>query len=460
VTSVLALLLLATGPVDARPMVGPGGFDDDGAPRDVPDKIAVQRLLRAREFDALDDWLRDLQQEFEDDPRKERWPSAALRAFDVADPTVGPLLDEYVEAKPGSYMALAARGLYHNKAGWHARGGKWAYETPPANFRAMEAEHRVAFPDLDEALRIHPALTEVSRALISIGNANGLPHLWLRKIFDAAAARCPDCLGLRVSYMHTLRPRWGGSYPAMRAFAAESARKSRNPRVGALAGFVDWDRSIVLREKKDPEAALAACEKALEAGEHWEFLDQRADLLIRLKRYDEAWKDVERADALSPQTVDILETRHTVLAHRRDYQAIARDTVALQALDPIKTRKDGDAKYAAQGLAYEAGQAREAGNLVRAIALLKRSVAMDPDDFDNHVRLDRLYSNSGQLPAALALWNGYLRRHPQEGKARLERGGTLWHLGRKPEALAEAARACRLGEQEGCDLVQRHGGEK
>jgi tetratricopeptide (TPR) repeat protein len=459
VSALLFVVLLAAGPAVAdgeRPMAGPGGVDDDGAPRDVPDKLALQRLLRARRFDELDAWLVDLQQQFEDDPRKERWPSAGLAAFDVADPQLGPLLDAWVDAKPGSYMALAARGVYHNAAAWKERGGRWASETTPKQFRAMEAEHRTAFPDLAEALRLHPTLTEASRTLIEIGKANGRPKRELRQILDAALKRCPDCFNIRVTYILALRPRWSGSHSAMRAFAAESERASKNPRMRALAGFVDWDDCDAL-ETSDPEASLAACDRALVAGEHWMFHDQRAQTLRRLKRTDEALAEANRADALSPENRDVLRTREWILENRRDYQGVARDTAVLKDVDPDRTRREGDARFAAQGLAADAGRARKAGHIGKAIALMKKSVAVDPDWFENFVRLDRMYWQTGQLAAAVALWTEYLGRHPQEGKARLERSGALWHLGRKEEALAEAGHACRLGEDEGCDLVRRHG---
>ena len=107
----LLALLTASGAGAAVPravpaMVGASGTDADGYPLRTVDKRAVLRMLRARQFDALD-------------------------AFANIDPTLEPLLDAWAAAKPDSYMALAARGVHQEAVGWHRRGGRWACETPP-----------------------------------------------------------------------------------------------------------------------------------------------------------------------------------------------------------------------------------------------------------------------------------------------------------------------------------------
>lgn len=49
------------------------------------------------------------------------------------------------------------------------------------------------------------------------------------------------------------------------------------------------------------------------------------------------------------------------------------------------------------------------------------------------------------------MWTAYLARHPNEGRAYLERGGANFHLGKRAEARADAAKACELGVSEGCE---------
>ena len=225
----------------APAMVGSAGVDSDGYPLKTTDKRAVLRLLRAKQFDALESWLVDLQAQFEADHRKEYWPIDALDAFGNVDPALTPLLDAWVAAKPDSYMALAARGIHQEGVGWYRRGARWACETPPENFAGMRDAHATAFPDLDEALARHPALVAGHRALIRIASANGAPMDVKRQLLDQALVACPDCYNVRVIYMFALRPRWGGSYEQMKAFARESIDASTNPKLRVLAGYPDAD---------------------------------------------------------------------------------------------------------------------------------------------------------------------------------------------------------------------------
>src|SRR5262245_64293942 len=235
-------LLLTTDAVAAKPaaapaMAGSAGVDPDGYPRRTTDKRAVLRLLRARQFDALESWLVDLQTQFEADHRKEHWPIDALDAFGNVDPALEPLLDAWVAAKPQSYMALAARGIHQESVGWYKRGARWACETPPENFERMRESHVTAFPDLDEALRRHPALVAGHRALIRIATANSAPFELKRRLLDQALAICPDCFNVRLVFIFGIRPRWGGSYEKMEAFAAESVTATSNKRMRLLTGY-------------------------------------------------------------------------------------------------------------------------------------------------------------------------------------------------------------------------------
>ena len=141
----------------------------------------------------------------------------------------------------------------------------------------------------------------------------------------------------------------------------------------------------------------------------------------------------------------------------RRYSEHARDIALLKEIDPIERLEPGDVKRAAQGLAYEAGQRRKAGSAADEVALLERAIALDPDDLDNHRRLDAALIRAGARDRIPAMWAKYLARHPEDPRAHLELAGALHHLGRERDALAEASTACRLGEQTGCQIAARAG---
>jgi tetratricopeptide (TPR) repeat protein len=121
---------------------------------------------------------------------------------------------------------------------------------------------------------------------------------------------------LRVSYMWSLLPRWGGSYAAMEDFARECAPyAAKNPRIRALAGYEDWDRGRVLEEKNDYAGAEAAYTRALGAGEASQFRFDRGDFYWRRDRYPEALEDLNRALLQRPQDTRGLYERSEVAYH-------------------------------------------------------------------------------------------------------------------------------------------------
>ncbi len=456
-TVLLVALLVAPdssgAPAGAAPaMVGPPGVDADGYPRQTADKRAALRLLRARKFDALDAWLVDLQAQFEDDYRKEYWPLDALDAFSNVDPALEPLLDAWVAAKPSSYMALAARGIHQQSVGWFRRGGKWACDTPPENFEAMRQAHLTAFPDLDDALVRHPKLIAVHRALIKVATANGAPLPLKRQLLEQAILQCPDCFQVRVTLMMGLQPRWGGSHEEMLAFARESIDASRNGRLRLLAGYAYADACNILRRQGKPAESLAACNRALATGESADFYEERARTLSKTNR-PAALADLNRALYLRPQRSDVIGRRADVLLQMRRYSEHAADIALLKQIDPVEKLDKGDIERASQGLAYEAGRQRQAGRPNDEVALLERAIALEPDNLDNHLRLDAALIRAGSREKVPAIWKRYLTRRPKDARAHLELAGALHHLGREAEARGEAAIACRLGEQTGCRIA-------
>ncbi len=456
VMSTVAVARAAELPLEAG-FVGSPGRDADGYPLATADKRVSLRLLRERKFDALDAWMNDLQARFESDWHNEYWPIDALEAFGNPDPSLNPLLDEWVAAKPDSYMALAARGIHRASLSWYARGGKWTCETPRENFRKMGEEHAVAFPDLDDAVSMHPALLAAQRALIQIAMANSAPLALQRRLLQEALDRCPDCFQIRVTFMLSLRPRWSGSYAQMAAFARESSRRSTNPKMQVLAGFLDSDRcDLLARAPKLRVAALAACNRALAFGEAVAFFENRARIL-QTSDPEAALADINRALTLRPQDLESLALRARILARQRDYAGHARDIALLRELDPVRRVKQADLIWAAQGLAAEAGRYRRLGQSAEQIRALERAIDLDPDDLDNHLRLDDALVHAGQLQRIPIVWRRYLQRHPRDARAHLELAGALHHLGQEREALAEADAACRLGDAVGCDIVARGG---
>jgi len=112
----------------------------------------------------------------------------------------------------------------------------------------------------------------------------------------------------------------------------------QNPALAALLGFVDWDRGCIARKDKKYDEAAELLTRALTAGEHVLFYEDRADTYFRQKRYTDALADIAHALALVPEDEGALITRAWVLVALERYQDALTDVQVLSELDPTSDK--------------------------------------------------------------------------------------------------------------------------
>ncbi len=269
----------------------------------------------------------------------------------------------------------------------------------------------------------------------------------------------------------------------MQAFAQESARLAdANPKLTVLKGYPDWDRCTTKKEGLD--GRLAACSRALEAGEHWEFLEARGEVLLEMKEPARALADLSRAVALRPQHAPTLGSRAAALTRLGRLEEARSGLMAALAIDPtdhtaLATARSLAHAFLMQGYAaYMANRSAEAlasyntaagldpanaeilfwrgaaharnNDADRAIADFTAAIGQDPRHFESHRQLDYVLTRRGRFDEVVALWTRFIGLNPNEPRAYLERGGAYFHQGKKDLALKDAETACRLGLAEGC----------
>ncbi|MEA2325215.1 MAG: uncharacterized protein QOE68_174 [Thermoanaerobaculia bacterium] len=315
--------------------------EDFGYPTQTIDRLAVRRLLFARSYDTLDVVLSAYADSVVRDYRMEYRLFDAYAAFDVAVPSLEPLLTEWVRQRPRSAAALLARGTFLNAAGWDARGTKFARDTRREQFDKMNDYVRRAKVDFIAALRFSPNSIVAYRGLLRMR----LDPKTARELLDQGLKIQPYSFRLRWSYMDNLLPRWGGSYRQMKRFAEESAPyAARNPRILALGGFVDRDKGQLLERDGHTADAIKAYSRALTFGDFCEFRYQRGVAYWRAKLYKAALEDLNTALAQCPQHADALYERSWVTydlgfassgTERSAYFAQSYDDIEMAvALDP------------------------------------------------------------------------------------------------------------------------------
>jgi tetratricopeptide (TPR) repeat protein len=318
--------------------------EDFGYPTQTIDRLAVRQALLARSYDALDRFLTAYGDSVQRDYRVEYQLFDAYGAFGVAMPTLEPRLNEWLRLRPKSVAALLARASFYRASGWSARGTALARETTSEQFQRMNSFFQRAINDLTEAHRLDPKSIVAYRLMIDMTSSRSRIRL-SREMLDKALQIQPNSFLLRVSHMHNLLPRWGGSYDAMEEFADESAPfAKRNPRIKALKGFVDLDRADSFEDDGQKGDAIEAYGRALRFGDYWEFRFERGKYYSRADLDEEALEDFNAALLQHPQSDDALHARARVeyelarqaFGETKDtlFSQAFRDILMAVALDP------------------------------------------------------------------------------------------------------------------------------
>jgi tetratricopeptide (TPR) repeat protein len=475
------LIDVAPGPVPTKlPLIGPEEKSPDGYPLANVDGVGLRSLMWHSRWDDLDRWFGEYQDAFEADQKCEYWPLDAAMTFGSAEKSLTAKLDAWVEARPSSFAARLARGAHRLGVAWAMRGNQYVGQTHADNLKAMRDEVARAVADLDAAIAMRPKLVTAMHLRMRSISLVGAREEKLAEVVRATKI-CAGCFAIRASYLINTTPRWGGTYEAMRTFAATCDVK-RNARCRWLGGYPDLDQAQLAGLAKRHDDAAAAIERALVFGDNPTFLGERGEIRLRQEKWEDALADFERALATrSNETSFVFGKAYALVALKRWEPAGVAFLSGLR-VDPT----DGNAKHMAanvvQGLVYDGWQHHKAGHRDDALRVLdlaaelaptdrevlsrrawvilgteqpdipalEAAVVKSPDDLRLHQQLDYALALKSNFARVIELWTGYLARHPEEGRAYLERGGAYFRLGKRDEARADAAKACDLGITEGC----------
>lgn len=309
-----------------------------GYPAETADRAKILSMLRAKQYADLDTLIDSYQKLFEKDFHNEFFMWDAFESFNISDPSLQPLLEDWVQRDPGSWVAHASLSNYYQSRGWDARGEEYGDKTSAAQFHGMEEWFKKASEQAHKALALNAKAVIGDDVLISIAQTEGdLDEC--RRLFDEEMKVCPLSFGARTAYMFVLRPRWEGSYDQMEQFAEESQKLVKdNPKLRVLRGYVAWDKATLAVGEKDYKGALELLNTAASFGDHWVFFSTRSGVLRLLKRMPEAILDINRALALRPQSVPALTERVLEYTLVRKYKDAAVDLKLAIQIDPTNAQ--------------------------------------------------------------------------------------------------------------------------
>lgn len=124
---------------------------------------------------------------------------------------------------------------------------------------------------------------------------------------------------------------------------------------------------------------------------------------------------------------------------------------AIPLYDELLLRSDGDAE-----VHYWRGMAHwQLGHDTAALEDFRRTIALEPSNFEAHRNADRILSKQRRWNEVLDIWDPYIAANPANAEAYFERGGTNYHKGDRAAARSDAAKACQLGKSEACAWENR-----
>lgn len=236
------------------------------AKSELSERRVLLRVLRDRQYGALESYLSGIQQGYESGRQREWAIQTAMDAFSNADPELTAPIDEWRTQHPQSYVAATAAGLHYLALAWAWRGHAFISKTHPYRIAQME-KHLVKANELlvrSLALTAKPVVSLAS--LISIEKMTEGRQKVARQWLDEATRVDAANRAPRLAYISMLLPRWGGSHEAMDAFAAEvadtAADEPTRKLAKRLASASVGDRATHLWENKDLAGALRLYEKA------------------------------------------------------------------------------------------------------------------------------------------------------------------------------------------------------
>jgi tetratricopeptide (TPR) repeat protein len=286
--------------------VAPAEPLDFGYPNNSYDQMYVRTYVRDGLYDYLDSLLTVYTDSVRRDYRLEYRLFDLFEAYDVPDTSLKTNLDAWVAERPQSANARLVRATWLTAMGQEARGEKLARETADSSMGSLDYYLEQARKDIEAAHALNPCSLVTYHLLMQAASYSGNTIL-SKKLLDQALTIQPYSFMMRSRHMNSLVPRWGGSYPAMERFAAESdSLIPRNPRLRALHGFAVLDRADISERAKDTVKAMAQYDSANTFGDYWRFRLERGQYLYRLDRNEQALMDLERALEQRPQLSDIL----------------------------------------------------------------------------------------------------------------------------------------------------------
>lgn len=293
-------------------------------------------LLKSKKFKELDSFLQAKQHSYE---AGNLGPGALYDQFNFASGDESWLeahLSAWVKSAPTSYAAHLARGRYYVNRAWEVRGDKYIDKTPPENIREMSRLMKLAIVDLEKSVSLTEKPMLSYSLLINVGMAMGQSKQ-NRRWLDEANRIDPGNTYIKIGYLLTLRPRWGGSMEEMQAFVDESKKLLKKQEdINLLQSHV-WRSYAFVRwnDHKDYQGCIDYYSKAIDLHDkEVRPFARRGYCYHKLKKYEEALRDYNHVISIAPRDGYVLKSRGALYSDLSRFDEAIVDLIRATEIDP------------------------------------------------------------------------------------------------------------------------------
>lgn len=381
-----------------------------GLPEEALVRRKVFNLLKNTRYDELQSFLSGLQSGMEQDISKEDRLVDAFEGFEIPDPAARSLFSDWVKKYPDQWPGLAARGVYFTNLGFEARGRKWIYKTTQKQIDGMVMFFELAKADLEKAVKLKPQCVPALRRLIAIESALGNAS----EAVSRYSGNYPESYRLRAQGVHFLRPRWGGSYEAMSAYIGECRRYANvNSRMRDLEGFVQFDKADLLYRDKRYDEASALTQEAIGMSGNWQYPLLQGRILLAMNNHEQALVSFDAA-VKAHLNGETLAWRAMALLELERYDEALSDLEKARQIDPFDDYVGSAVAKGVKALSEKGRAAMEAGDFQSAESRLRKALDFDPRAARVRFLLAHTLIKQNRLPEAESEARGAIALAPKE----------------------------------------------
>lgn len=370
-------------------------------------------LLKNKKFKELDSFLQAKQHSYESG---NLGLGALYEQFNFAsgdEPWLEANLSAWVKGAPASYAANLARGRYYVSRAWEARGDEYISNTPPENIREMSRLMKLAIVDLEKSISLTAKPLLSYSLLINAGMAMGRNEQ-NRRWLEEANRIDPGNTYIKINYLLTLRPRWGGSMEEMQAFVDESKKLLKKQEDINLLQSHIWRSHAFVRWKdhKDYQGCIDYYSKAIDLyGKDMRPFVRRGYCYHMLKRYEEALRDYSHVISIAPRNGYVLKSRGALFSDLRRFDEAIVDLIRATEIDPSDEytwRTLGYTYYSTEKFdkafaSYKKGAERGDADSQQSLGFLYRFGKGVPKDRDKAIYWWKMAAKNGNAQAIHSL---------------------------------------------------------